>query len=74
MEKNYECCICHEPIERKNRLVYQEYDNKKPYGVFHNRCNYDFCDKCFRFFKAWILKHKRKDDLEIGVEVNLNKE
>lgn len=71
MNKNYECCICHEPIERNKRLVYQEFDGKKRYGVFHNRYNYDFCDKHFRVFLSWVVKNRDEDELKIGVEVDL---
>ena len=52
MNKEYECCICHKPIERKKRLVYQEFDGKKHYGAFHNKHNYDFCDKHFKVFQS----------------------
>ena len=68
MSRDYECCICHQPIERKQRLVYQEFDGRKPYGVFHNKHNYDFCEKCFKIFRGWLRKHRRKDELKIGVE------
>lgn len=71
MNKEYECCICHKPIERDKRLVYQKFDGKKPYGAFHNICNYDLCDKHFAVFRGWVLKHKKKEELKIGVEVNL---
>lgn len=70
MNKNYECCICHEPIERNKRLVYQEFDGKKRYGAFHNRYNYDFCDKCFKIFKKWIIKHRCKNEIKLEVEAN----
>lgn len=59
MKKDYECCICHKPIERDKRLVYQKYDGKKPYGAFHNKHNYDFCNEHFKIFKRWIIKNKK---------------
>lgn len=71
MNKEYECCICHKPIERKKRLVYQEFDSKKHYGSFHNKHNYDFCDKHFKVFQSWIIKHRNENELKIGVEVDL---
>ena len=58
MRKEYKCCICHKPIKKNKRLVYQKFDNKKPYGAFHNRYNYDFCDSCFKMFSYWVKKHK----------------
>lgn len=58
MRKEYKCCICHKPIKKNKRLVYQEFDNKKSYGTFHNRYNYDFCDKCIKMFNYWVKKHK----------------
>ena len=72
MKKIYECCICHNEIDRNKRLVYQEFDNKGKYGFFHNICNYDMCDECFKIFVSWIMRHR--NDLEIGVEINLKKE
>ena len=59
MKKDYECCICHKPIERDKRLVYKKFDGKKPYGAFHNKHNYDFCDEHFKIFKRWIIKNKK---------------
>lgn len=61
MAKEYECCICHKIIERDKRLVYQEFDSKKYYGVFRNKANYDICNSCFKVFKNWILKHKNEN-------------
>lgn len=63
MKKKYYCCICHKQIERNKRLVYQEYDNKKLYGEFHNKCVYDFCDKHFKMFNNWIIKNKKGENL-----------
>lgn len=74
MNKNYECCICHEPIERNKRLVYQEFDGKETYGSFHNKYNYDFCDKCFRVFVSWIVRHKKDDEIKLGLEASFVKE
>ena len=67
----YKCCICHKPIERNKRLVYQEFDGKKPYGAFHTKCHYDFCDRHFAVFQSWLIKNKNKNDLKIGVEIDL---
>ena len=61
MKKEYYCCICHKQILRNKRLVYQEFDGKETYGAFHNKCNYDFCDKCFKIFKRWILKNNKEE-------------
>lgn len=74
MNKSYECCICHEPIERNKRLVYQEFDSKETYGAFHNKYHYDFCDNCFRVFVSWIMRHKSENDLKIGVEAEFRKD
>jgi len=74
VKNDYECCICHKPIERNKRLVYQEFDNKETYGAFHNRCVYDFCDECFRVFVSWIMRHKSENDLKIGVEAEFRKD
>lgn len=74
MAKEYECCICHKLMEINKRLVYQEFDNKKPYGLFRNRYNYDFCDECFKVFISWIVRHKKENELKIGVELNFKKE
>lgn len=74
MNKNYECCICHRPMERSKRLVYQEFNKRKRYGFFRTKANYDICDGCFKLFRLWLVKHKNKNDLKIGVEFNLEKE
>ena len=57
--KIFNCCICGDVISKNKRLVYQLYDNKKPYGSFHNKKNYDFCNKCFTIFERWIKKHEK---------------
>lgn len=57
--KIYKCCICHKVLDTKpHRLVHQEYDNSRAYGLYKNKHNFDFCDKCFKPFRAWIKKHK----------------
>lgn len=58
MEKIYKCCICHTILDYKpHRLVHQEY-GERPYRQYKNKKHYDFCDKCFRAFAHWIIKHK----------------
>ena len=58
--KRYFCCICHEELTEYKpiRLIKQLHDNRKPYGAYHNRTNYNFCKRCYRKFDAWIIKHK----------------
>lgn len=59
--KIHKCCICHEKLDYKpHRLVYQEY-REKPYKQYYNKKNYDFCDKCFKVYKSWIIRHKEKN-------------
>lgn len=55
--KIFECCICHKEIPKNIRLVHQIYDKKEPYGRYHNKNNYDFCEECFEIFKRWLKKH-----------------
>ena len=56
--KIYKCCICHNVLDTKpHRLVHQEYE-VRGYGLYKNKHNFDFCDKCFNHFRAWIKKHK----------------
>ena len=62
MDKEYHCCICNRSIDKNKRLVYQEYDGKKPYGAFHNKKHYDICDKCFTAFL--VLVSKPYDEIE----------
>lgn len=58
-KKIYKCCICHEVLENKpHRLVHQEYDSSKYYGLYKNKHNYDFCTECFKRFRYWIRKHE----------------
>lgn len=63
MKKIFRCCICHRVLNdyKPTRLVKQVYDNKKPYGSYHNSENYDFCKKCYKVFNRWIEKHKEVD-------------
>jgi len=57
-KKVYKCCICHNELDNKpHRLVHQEYKHVG-YGHFINQHNFDFCDKCFKTFRGWIIKHK----------------
>ena len=62
-EKIYKCCICHQELTEYKpiRLIKQLHDNRKPYGAYHNRTNYDFCKRCYRKFDAWIIKHKEEE-------------
>ncbi len=56
--KIYKCCICHKVLDTKpHRLVHQEYDYKG-YRQYKNKQHFDFCDKCFKTFGSWIIKHK----------------
>lgn len=58
--KRYFCCICHERLEDKPiRLVKQEYGIGK-YLQYSNVDKYDFCEKCYRTFNNWIIKHKEE--------------
>lgn len=59
INKVYKCCICHKTLEnyKPHRLVHQEYEYKG-YGLYRNKHNFDFCDNCFKPFRAWIKKHK----------------
>ena len=62
MKNVFRCCICHEVLNDKPiRLVKQVHDNKKPYGAYHYRTNYDFCKRCYAKFNRWIEKHKGVD-------------
>lgn len=58
MIKIYSCCICHKELKEKPiRLSKQEYGitKRKQYSPV---ANYDFCDKCYKVFNNWIVKHK----------------
>ena len=66
MKKLYECCICHKPMQRNKRLVYQEFENIEPYGFFRSKSNYDICDDCFKIFKKWIGKHHNENIIKLG--------
>ncbi len=62
VKKEYKCCICHKVLDRKpHRLVHQEYDFSRAYGLFKNKYNYDFCTRCFSTYINWIKKHKKED-------------
>ena len=61
-EKIYKCCICHKILDYKpHRLVHQEYQNTG-YKQYKNKYNYDFCNRCFKIYLAWINKHNNKED------------
>lgn len=74
LDRNYECSICHKPIEKNKRLVYQEFDKNLKYNFFRDRCVYYFCDECFRVFVSWIVRHKKDDEIKLGVEASFVKE
>lgn len=60
--KIYKCCICHKVLDTKpHRLVHQEYDNSRAYGLYKNKHNYDFCTRCFSTYLNWIRKHKEEN-------------
>jgi len=60
MKVFYECCICHKPIQRNKRIVYQEFENIGVHGFFRSKVNYDLCNDCFKIFNRWITKHQDK--------------
>lgn len=72
MDKEYHCCMCDRLINKNKRLVYQEYDGKKPYGVFHNKRNFDICDKCFIFVME-LLEPYNKMEKEKKYERNMER-
>ena len=74
LDKNYECSICHKPIEKNKRLVYQEFDKELKCNFFRTKYVYYFCDECFRVFVSWIMRHKNENDLKIGVEAEFRRE
>lgn len=60
-EKIYKCCICHKVLTdyKPHRLVHQEYVYK-PYAIYRNKHNFDFCHRCFKSFTIWIEKHNKE--------------
>lgn len=58
--KVFECCICHQEIQRKEliRLVKQINDKREYYSRNINVYNYDFCKRCYAKFNNWIKKHE----------------
>ena len=58
VKKVYKCCICHKTLKDKPiRLTKQLYGIGR-YNQYNPVANYDFCDKCYGKFNAWIRKHK----------------
>ena len=56
--KVYKCCICHKVLDYKPiRLVKQEYGIGR-YNQYSSVKHYDFCNKCYKAFNNWLLKHK----------------
>ena len=68
----YECCICHKPMKRNKRLVYQEFENTGVHGFFRSKVNYDMCDECFKIFKKWITKHQKERIIKLEVDDDEN--
>ena len=57
MKKIYKCTICHKELKDKPiRLTKQEYGIK--YNQYSPVENYDFCNRCYKVFNNWIIKHK----------------
>ena len=57
--KIYKCCICQKELEEKPiRLVKQKYGlgNYKQYSTVKH---YDICERCYKVFDNWIIKHKK---------------
>lgn len=62
--REYICCICKQKIHYKPiRLVKQMYGLDKRYSSQYSFvCNYNFCNKCYKKFHDWVMKHGGNDD------------
>lgn len=60
INKTYKCRRCGKILDEYKplRLVYQVHTNKKPYGKYENKKNFDYCYECFKKIKKVLIERK----------------